>query len=141
MNTSITKIIKSYQKHQKPIAILLFFIILLLDQIIKHSIKNPIRNTGSLFGLFQNQTAAFIHLSFIAIGILLIFSDKINPTTLAILLSGILSNLIDRISYGYVIDYINLRIWPAFNLGDAAITLGVIFLFLQFIQSHTPCKV
>ena len=130
MSTSITK--------AKTIgAVILFFFIIIFDQIIKHSIENPIRNTGSLFGLFQGQTHAFIYLSFIAIGLLLIFFDKINPFALSILLSGIISNLIDRLAFGYVIDYIDLRIWPAFNIADVAITIGVLMLFIQL---RTPCK-
>ncbi|MBW2979478.1 signal peptidase II [Candidatus Woesearchaeota archaeon] len=134
MNTSIIK----SKKTIKIIAVLLFFFIIIFDQIIKHSIKNPIKNTGSLFGLFQGQTHAFIYLSFIAIGLLLIFFDKINTFAFSILLSGIISNLIDRLAFGYVIDYIDLRIWPAFNIADVAITFGVILLL--FIQLRTPYK-
>ncbi|RLE42967.1 signal peptidase II, partial [Candidatus Woesearchaeota archaeon] len=51
--------------------------------------------------------------------------------------SGIISNLIDRLAFGYVIDYIDLRIWPAFNIADVAITIGVLMLFIQL---RTPCK-
>jgi len=122
---------------KKLIAVILFFFILISDQIIKHLIKNPIKNTGSLFGLFQGQTSAFIYLSFIAIGLLMIFFDKINPFTFSILFSGILSNLVDRLTLGYVIDYIDLRIWPAFNIADIAITFGVILLLIQL---RTPYK-
>jgi signal peptidase II len=48
-----------------------------------------------------------------------------------LILGGALSNLLDRVIYGYVIDYIDIRIWPVFNLSDTAITTGVFLIFLS----------
>jgi signal peptidase II len=47
-----------------------------------------------------------------------------------LILGGASSNLLDRIVYGYVIDYIDLRIWPVFNLSDAGISVGVLIILL-----------
>jgi len=55
----------------------------------------------------------------------------------ALILSGIISNLIDRFIRGGVVDYINLRIWPNFNLSDALIVIGVIF-FMTKVLSDSP---
>ena len=54
-----------------------------------------------------------------------------NPLYLAIALAGILSNLIDRFYFGCVIDFIDLKFWPLFNLADAMIVSGAILLIIQ----------
>ncbi len=51
-----------------------------------------------------------------------------------LLLGGTIGNLIDRLRLSYVIDFIDLKIWPSFNLADAAITVGVIGLIIYFIR-------
>ena len=57
-----------------------------------------------------------------------------NILALSLILSGGLSNLIDRLIRGCVVDFIDLVIWPAFNLADAAITVGVVLLILNIIK-------
>ena len=52
---------------------------------------------------------------------------------LAFILGGSLSNLYDRVVRGYVIDYVDFRIWPVFNLADLMINLGVIIIFVKLI--------
>lgn len=54
-----------------------------------------------------------------------------NPLYLAIALAGILSNLIDRLFFGCVIDFIDLKFWPLFNLADVMIVMGAILLIIQ----------
>lgn len=68
---------------------------------------------------------------------------RLLPSAIALVLSGALGNLIDRIRFGYVIDFIDLHVqgfhWPAFNLADSAIVIGVILIVLEgFIPKATP---
>lgn len=59
-------------------------------------------------------------------------NERRVAAALALILGGALGNLVDRIAYGYVVDFLDLYVrtwhWPAFNLADAAITLGVVLL-------------
>lgn len=98
-------------------------------------------NTGCAFGLLREQpTLLFLAIPFAAIIILIHFLNRLRqkdtfPKLAAILLiSGSLSNLTDRFRFGYVIDFLDFRIWPVFNLGDTAITIGVLIFFLQLFS-------
>lgn len=92
-----------------------------------------IHNRGAAFGILKNQLPLFIFTSLLAI-ILIYFSlknkkeSKIYRVSLSLILAGALGNLIDRLFFGYVIDFLDFRIWPVFNLADSAITVGVILL-------------
>lgn len=59
------------------------------------------------------------------------FSEKL---ALGFILSGTLGNLTDRLRFGYVIDFIDLRVWPVFNIADSFITLGVGILIISVIS-------
>ena len=104
-----------------------------------------VHNTGIAFGLFKNQGIVFIIIPVIAI-ILLgynIYYYKNNDENLSrlyiiafsLILGGAIGNLIDRILFGYVIDFIDLKIWPVFNLADSAITIGALIIALKYIPS------
>lgn len=56
-----------------------------------------------------------------------------------LVLGGALSNFLDRILYGYVIDYIDIRIWPVFNLSDLCISTGVALIIFNSFRSKV-CK-
>ena len=60
---------------------------------------------------------------------------RLLPVAISLVLSGALGNLVDRIRYGYVIDFIDLHVngvhWPAFNLADSAIVLGVVLILIE----------
>ena len=60
---------------------------------------------------------------------------KTNFITLILILSGAISNLIDRLYFGCVIDFIDLKFWPVFNFADVYITIGVIMLIYKKIYS------
>ncbi len=135
-------------------------IILITDQLIKNFILSRfefnesigwsflnitlVRNTGTVFGLFKGNNLFFIIVGFITVLIITIILFRSRKKTLSfklclvLVLSGAISNLIDRLRFGYVIDYIDLTIWPVFNLADSAITVAVaLFLFSSLIGKKT----
>ncbi|HDM37739.1 MAG TPA: signal peptidase II [Candidatus Omnitrophica bacterium] len=135
-------------------------IILITDQLIKNFILSRfefnesigwsflnitlVRNTGTVFGLFKGNNLFFIIVGFITVLIITIALFKSRGRILSfklclvLVLSGAISNLIDRLRFGYVIDYIDLTIWPVFNLADSAITVAVVlFLFSSLIGKKT----
>jgi len=104
-----------------------------------------VHNTGIAFGLFKNQGIVFIIIPLIAI-ILLIFNiyyyrnnqEELSRTYIvafSLILGGAIGNLIDRIYFGYVIDFLDFRIWPVFNLADSAITIGAAIILLLVFPS------
>ena len=92
-----------------------------------------IHNRGAAFGILKNQVPVFILTSIFAI-ILIYFNlkgsrqKKSYSISLSLILAGALGNLIDRLFLGYVIDFLDLRIWPVFNVADSAITIGAVLL-------------
>ena len=95
-----------------------------------------ITNTGSAFGLFKGFNIFFILFSIIVIIVIFYYLNKIKENdkalqfAIGLLLGGTIGNLIDRIFYGAVIDFIDFRIWPVFNLADSAVTISIIFLII-----------
>ena len=103
-----------------------------------------VHNTGIAFGLFKDQGSVFIVIPLIAVG-LLIFNIYYYRQTdenltrsyivaFSLILGGAIGNLIDRIVYGYVIDFIDVRVWPVFNVADSAITIGAVIIGLKCFQ-------
>lgn len=106
-----------------------------------------IRNPGAAFGFLASNSHGFRLIFFgitslFALGLLgMIFlrlreSDWIGQLSIAAILGGAIGNLLDRVRYGEVIDFLDFYIngyhWPAFNVADAAISVGVFFLILHF---------
>lgn len=98
-------------------------------------------NTGAAFGLFKGQPVLFfIGVSAAAIMYIIYFmkeADKASAALtlgLVLILAGSVSNLIDRFRVGSVIDFLDFRVWPVFNLGDSAITIGAGLLLLQLFK-------
>ncbi len=101
------------------------------------SIINYTKNTGALFGLFKGNMLILIILSIIIlifILYLLIFLEIKQKIALIFIFSGILSNLIDRIFYGYVTDFIDLKFWPVFNFADVFGIIGITMLIITMIK-------
>ena len=91
----------------------------------------PTCNKGIAFGLFKDYNlyifiAISVITSFFILYILLMKRPRSHLFTsgLFLILAGAVGNLIDRMIYGYVLDFIDLRIWPVFNIADSAITIG-----------------
>lgn len=97
-----------------------------------------VHNTGAAFSMFEGARWLFIILGIIALNIIFILfiKDKelnnFEIVTYSLLLSGIIGNLVDRILYGYVIDFLDFRIFnfAIFNLADSFIVISVILLLL-----------
>ncbi len=92
----------------------------------------------SLFSALGAINIAFIIISFIAIGVILyLFSQYFSPrwaVVFGLMMGGILGNLLDRIMYGAVTDWINFHFWPVFNIADACLVSGVILAFYFLIK-------
>jgi signal peptidase II len=91
-------------------------------------------NTGTAFGLLKSASWFFIIFA-AAVSVFLVlkyktFSSEMQPV-LGLILGGALGNLIDRLLYGAVIDFIDFHFWPAFNVADSAITIAVLLLLLR----------
>ncbi len=126
--------------------------IVFLDQLTKILLTNkhysifgfPIisytQNTGAAFSILQGQRWLFITVSIIALIILSYYTAKIREEhtslhiSIGILMGGMIGNLIDRIFLGYVRDFINLKIWPTFNVADSAMFIAIIFLIVYVIK-------
>ena len=96
-----------------------------------------VKNTGAAFGLFRYQTPAFISISLIAIAFTVFYLAKKKVSfylPFALILGGAVGNLIDRLRFGYVVDFIDLHFWPVFNIADSCITIGSIFLFVIILK-------
>lgn len=102
-----------------------------------------VHNTGIAFGLFKNQGVVFIIIPIIAV-VLLVYNiyyyrqsgetlSRIYIIAFSLILGGAIGNLIDRILYGYVIDFIDFRVWPVFNIADSAITIGAVVIAFKCI--------
>lgn len=95
-------------------------------------------NTGVAFGLFRNHNTI---LSLLSIAVILYIAwDSLahkkgkslcQRAALGLILGGASGNLIDRIRLGYIIDFLDFRIWPVFNIADSAITIGIILLAIE----------
>ena len=89
-----------------------------------------IQNPGAAFGMMARQTGFFILTTILIIVVTLFFYRKILQSTLlqleiGLIIGGALGNLIDRIRFKQVVDFLDFRIWPVFNLADTAILIGV----------------
>ena len=103
-----------------------------------------VHNTGIAFGLFKNQGIVFIIIPFIAV-VLIAFNiyyhrnntqvSRMYIVGFSLILAGALGNLVDRLSFGYVIDFIDFRVWPVFNIADSAITIGTVLILIKCIPS------
>lgn len=138
--------------------LLISIIVVITDQVTKHLVRafiSPyetkgllpflqivhIRNEGAAFGLFRGLgNITFIIISIIAILIVLyiLLKDSKDRLSLSLILGGASGNLIDRIIYGNVTDFLDLYAsrfhWPAFNVADSALTIGIFLIFFNNLR-------
>ena len=99
-----------------------------------------VQNFGGAFGIFQHQKLFFIVAAAVAVTCVLYFFDDIKEmgrlsfVSASLIFGGAIGNLIDRIRFGYVVDFLDLRWWPVFNVADIALTVGVFLLFIEVIR-------
>lgn len=138
-------------------------ILVLMDQIIKIVISTKlynstimlipyvlnltyVQNTGAAFGIGSNSTSMFIVVNIIVIGLITYFAfskkEEISKSILIalyLIIAGGISNLIDRIVRGFVIDYIDISQvikYPVFNLADIFIVMGCIIIAIYIIKDN-----
>ena len=116
-----------------------------------------VRNAGGAFGIFGGEkgpmgSVLFVAASLVAVGILVILfmrvkeHEKMLKFSFALLLSGAIGNLIDRVSYGEVVDFLDFHVssyhWPAFNVADSAISFGIGLMALELLikEQKKPIK-
>jgi len=104
-------------------------------------------NRGFAFGIFSEKAGLswiWIYCLAITIIIFILFYRKpfgrgktlqAEQIFLALILGGAIGNLIDRIRFGHVVDFLDFRVWPVFNIADSAITVGTILLVLQILKA------
>jgi signal peptidase II len=109
-----------------------------LEEVWRFTIVN-INNTGGAFGLFPGQAIVLTVLAFIGLIVIFIFYRQISRTSmlatvaLGLVFGGAIGNQIDRIRFSAVTDFLYVRLWgdfywPAFNVADASISIGMILL-------------
>ncbi len=114
-----------------------------------------IRNRGAIFGFFSQSGSQFLYImltlaSLAALAFVVFYFFKTPPSerlmiiSLSLILAGALGNLIDRIFRGYVIDFLDFYVkkwhWPSFNISDASITIGAVFIiFIFFFRRRPKC--
>jgi len=100
-----------------------------------------VQNSGIAFGLFSKSTPVVILLTAVAVSWMLWFFARsgsrhpVLPAALGLLIGGSVSNLADRLRLGHVTDFLDLRYWPAFNLADTFIVVGVGILLLALVAA------
>lgn len=96
-------------------------------------------NSGAAFGLFQKGSLIFTILAVLVSGMILIYyaiipeDEKVQKTILAIMMGGAIGNLVDRLLFGEVTDFIAVGNFPVFNVADSAITVGTALMILVYL--------
>ncbi len=114
-----------------------------------------VRNKGAAFGLLSDlpdmwRSVFFITLTIIAVSVLIALivktSERLPVYSFSLIAGGALGNLVDRIRYGEVVDFVQWYVksyyWPSFNVADSAITVGVVLLAIEMLfMSSTKAQV
>ena len=101
-------------------------------------------NSGAAFGLFQGHSFALTVVASATIAVILVYAfficrrfplldNRLGRLALGLVLGGAVGNLIDRLHFGYVTDFIDFGFWPAFNIADSAVTVGIIILVYSLL--------
>ena len=112
-----------------------------------------VRNSGAAFGIGANASSTLIPL-LLNLGAIAVFcvvvvytlrsatTDRLLQVGLHLILGGAIGNLVDRFRFGYVVDFLDFYVrdhhWPAFNIADSAICIGIGLLFLDMRRKPQP---
>ena len=140
-------------------------VVIALDQYTKHLVRqyrplhtswNPIawlepivtlthtRNTGVAFGLFPDKGFLFIIVALVVIVAIVVYYRQLASASwvlrvaIGLQLGGATGNLIDRLARGYVTDFIDVRVWPIFNIADSSVVVGAIVLAYYALFMDRP---
>lgn len=99
-----------------------------------------VNNTGAAFGWLKNSGGFLIFVSAISVVVLTLHlfrkrKPSVSDAAWALVLGGALGNLYDRLRFGYVVDFLDLRVWPVFNVADACICIGVGLIFVRMLTA------
>lgn len=103
-------------------------------------------NRGAAFGILQKSTAFLTYAGIVFILLFFILIKKENKKSAffsiacGLIIGGAFSNLWDRLYLGYVVDYIDFRVWPVFNISDSCITIGAGILLWESYQGHKKIR-
>lgn len=101
-----------------------------------------VHNTGAAFGMLAKSNVLFVSVAVVVLVGLLVNlprirrAETLTVVALGLIAGGTLGNLIDRLRFGYVVDFIDFRWWPVFNVADSCICVGVAILIWKL--SHSP---
>jgi signal peptidase II len=93
-----------------------------------------VHNTGAAFGIFPGASWLFTAISVLVVVAILVFYRQfaihhvLVRLSLGLQLGGALGNLVDRLTRGYVVDFIDFHFWPVFNVADSSLFIGVVIL-------------
>lgn len=97
-------------------------------------------NKAAAFGLFGHNRIIFAAVAIIAIAAIILYlfrrkgASPILASAFGLILGGAAGNLFDRIRFGCVIDFLDFRVWPVFNIADSCITIGALILVFLCIR-------
>jgi len=99
-----------------------------------------VTNTGAAFGLFPDHGVIFMVIAVVVV-VAIIFYYRYLPgdqwlvqISLGLQLGGAMGNLLDRLRYGHVIDFIDFKVWPVFNVADSSVFVGVVILAFYILR-------
>lgn len=101
-----------------------------------------VQNKGAAFGMLSRHTFFLILISIAAVGFIIISHRRFRGRMPAIdagcslILGGTLGNLVDRLRFGFVIDFLDFRVWPVFNVADSAICIGAGLLAIGLLKKE-----
>ncbi|MBU2496504.1 MAG: signal peptidase II [Nanoarchaeota archaeon] len=138
------KEIAKVPKDNSMVFLIIAIFVLIIDRITKYMALQTsyVKNYGLLFGLFSSPSLKWSYIfaiSLVLVFLLYVFSLKDVKKNirlqigLVFMIAGLLGNLIDRLIYGFVIDFINIQI-TVFNFADASITLGALFVLFELFK-------
>jgi signal peptidase II len=99
-----------------------------------------VTNTGAAFGLFADQSFLFVAIAIAVLAAIFVYRRYLTMRhwpirlSLGLQLGGALGNILDRLRYGYVIDFLDFKVWPIFNLADSSICIGVAILAYYMLR-------
>jgi len=101
-----------------------------------------VTNTGSAFGLFPGLGSIYVFVALAIVAALLIFyrrfavSHWLMQVCLGMQLGGALGNVADRLRFGHVVDFLDFKFWPVFNVADSCIVVGVLILAILLLRQQ-----